>query len=243
MSCTGQNFVSRLLCKLPILGTWIKSKSELQSMLKQVNPLNVEKTKELLNQGAAILDLRPFPEYGKAHIPHSYQVGVHRIMGKWASLVVPEEQDLILLLPDEKDCKLVCEHLFHWGIRKIHGYLEGGVEAWRKAGENLLSTEQVPSKDLYKQLETNSSVQIFDVRSQREWNAGHIAGAVHVPGEEIHAQMEKLSPNQEAVYVVCGIGYRSSIIGSILERAGFGKVMNVSDGMDGWKQEGLPLEY
>jgi rhodanese-related sulfurtransferase len=42
--------------------------------------------------------------------------------------------------------------------------------------------------------------------------------------------------------VVCGSGYRSSIGGSLLQRAGFARVANGVGGVDAWRAAGRPLE-
>jgi hydroxyacylglutathione hydrolase len=47
-------------------------------------------------------------------------------------------------------------------------------------------------------------------------------------------------PKDRPIHVMCGTGYRSSIVASLLLREGFSDVINVSGGMTAWNQAGLP---
>jgi len=44
-----------------------------------------------------------------------------------------------------------------------------------------------------------------------------------------------------ALAVICGGGYRSTVAASVLERAGFENVVNVTGGMSAWRAAGLPV--
>jgi hydroxyacylglutathione hydrolase len=54
------------------------------------------------------------------------------------------------------------------------------------------------------------------------------------------AGMEQLDPARP-VAVHCKGGYRSAIAASLLLRAGFHRVVNVTGGFDQWKAAGLPV--
>ena len=47
-------------------------------------------------------------------------------------------------------------------------------------------------------------------------------------------------PRGDGVAVVCGSGYRSTVAASVLQRAGFEHVINVTGGMQAWRKAGLP---
>jgi hydroxyacylglutathione hydrolase len=82
-------------------------------------------------------------------------------------------------------------------------------------------------------------IQVLDVRREPEWEAGHIEEASWWPLAKF-----KVSPpdiNSELpVAVHCKGGYRSIIAASLLQRAGFRNVINVTGGFDAWQQAGLP---
>lgn len=65
---------------------------------------------------------------------------------------------------------------------------------------------------------------LLDVRSPEEYEAGHLAGAVNVPVDEVHARLEELGARDRAVIVYCRSGRRSARAAGVLRDAGFTEV-------------------
>jgi hydroxyacylglutathione hydrolase len=80
---------------------------------------------------------------------------------------------------------------------------------------------------------------LLDVRQPQEWHAGHIAEALFITGAELPARSEEVARDRP-VAVICGSGYRSSALASLLQHRGHSQVMNVLGGMEGWRTAGLP---
>ena len=72
-----------------------------------------------------------------------------------------------------------------------------------------------------------------------EWASGHIEGATWIMGGDLEKRVGEV-PTDRPVHVVCGGGYRSSVATSVLQRAGLREVVNVTGGMNAWKQRQLP---
>jgi rhodanese-related sulfurtransferase len=104
---------------------------------------------------------------------------------------------------------------------------------------------------------------LIDVRSTREYAAGHPAGAVNVPLMEHDEDTGELAPNPDFVRVVkahfptetsllvsCQSGVRSVRASQMLEAFGYQDVTNVLGGFGGardgsaagWQPSGLPVE-
>jgi rhodanese-related sulfurtransferase len=81
---------------------------------------------------------------------------------------------------------------------------------------------------------------LLDVREQREWDAGHAPGAVHIPLGQLAARLPEL-PQDRPVVAVCRSGSRSSRAVKALQRAGV-EAENLDGGMRAWQRAGLPLE-
>jgi hydroxyacylglutathione hydrolase len=79
---------------------------------------------------------------------------------------------------------------------------------------------------------------VLDVRQPQEWSEGSIAEALFITGAELPARSEEV-PKARPVAVVCGSGYRSSAIASLLQHRGHPKVVNILGGMGGWQAAGL----
>ena len=82
--------------------------------------------------------------------------------------------------------------------------------------------------------------QLVDVRAEHEWNAGHIAGAKHVPLPELPQRTGEIAQDRPVV-VYCRGGNRSSMATAALTDAGF-EAVKLTDGIVGWSEDDLPLE-
>jgi len=51
---------------------------------------------------------------------------------------------------------------------------------------------------------------ILDVRSQREWDAGHIENSVHIPIDELNNRFEEVKKLNKPVIACCASGVRSA---------------------------------
>ena len=81
---------------------------------------------------------------------------------------------------------------------------------------------------------------LLDVREQDEWDAGHAAGAIHLPMSELAERLDDV-PDSSPLYVICRTGGRSARVAQYLEANGWDAV-NVADGMFGWARAGRPME-
>ncbi|HEY3991704.1 MAG TPA: rhodanese-like domain-containing protein [Ktedonobacteraceae bacterium] len=105
---------------------------------------------------------------------------------------------------------------------------------------------QTIGTDEAKQL-IEQGVRVIDVRQPEEWQSGHIAQATLVPLDGIytfgHALQERNLPADEAVIFVCRSGQRSATASEIALVAGFKKVYNLANGMNGWINRNYPITY
>jgi rhodanese-related sulfurtransferase len=82
--------------------------------------------------------------------------------------------------------------------------------------------------------------QLIDVRVGHEWEAGHIAGAAHLPLEELPERAAELD-RERPVILYCRGGTRSTMATEALTAAGFDAV-KLSEGVVGWHEAGLELD-
>ncbi len=81
---------------------------------------------------------------------------------------------------------------------------------------------------------------VLDVRTEAEWNQGHIAESMLIPLEELSNRLGELPRNRDII-VVCKSGARSKEAAAILRQAGFSRVTSLSGGLQGWVSAGYPL--
>ena len=189
-----------------------------------------------------VIDLRDQVSYGAAHIPGALGIGAGTNVSTWASWVVPYERPLWLVASRVEDIEPAVRSLVRVGLDDVRGYLDGGIEAWIAAGYEQAHTPQIAPGQLAERLnDAHAPLHVLDVRSDQEWDDGHIAGAQHIMGGELPARLSEL-PANGTIVVACGTGYRSTVAASVLERAGRTNVMNLTGGMSAWYAAGLPVE-
>jgi rhodanese-related sulfurtransferase len=89
--------------------------------------------------------------------------------------------------------------------------------------------------DLY-----DSGAVFLDVRTQPEWDQGHIARSILIPLDVLPSRMSEL-PRDQDIVVVCRSGARSKEGTTVLRQAGFTRVTCMNGGIQGWLAAGYPL--
>ncbi|MCD6518464.1 MAG: FAD-dependent oxidoreductase [Anaerolineae bacterium] len=69
---------------------------------------------------------------------------------------------------------------------------------------------------------------ILDVRSDAEWELGHIPGAIHIPNTELRARLDELSKERKWV-LYCAIGRRAYVMERMLKQRGY-RAYNLAGG-------------
>ena len=75
---------------------------------------------------------------------------------------------------------------------------------------------------------------LLDVRTQKEFESGHIDNAVNIPVDEIRARLNELDTSK-TIYIYCQAGLRGYLAQRILKQNEFDKVFNLSGGYQLWK--------
>lgn len=88
----------------------------------------------------------------------------------------------------------------------------------------------------------NQGALLLDVRSQAEFDSGHILDARHLPQDQLASSVETLRKYKDKVVIACcESGMRSGAAARVLQAQGFTKVVNLKGGLQAWRAENLPL--
>ena len=87
---------------------------------------------------------------------------------------------------------------------------------------------------------TSMSVTVVDVRTQDEWNRGHLEGALHIEWQDI-LQLSSDINKDEKIYLYCRSGNRSGKATKILEDAGYINVINAGNIQEASKLLGINI--
>lgn len=83
---------------------------------------------------------------------------------------------------------------------------------------------------------------LLDVRTDQEWDAGHVPGAEHIPLQALPERLAGLAPYKErGVITYCETGGRASKAAALLEEHGFKNVSLLDGSMRRWRSEGRPI--
>jgi len=205
--------------------------------LPELKPISAAELKTMLERGAVVLDVRPGDEFAAGHVPGSVNIALSGQFASWAGAVLGLSSRPVLVAGTPEQLSEARLRLARVGIEDVTGFLEGGVDGWKRAGFELAQTPQITVQELNSQMGSRN-LQVLDVRRQGEWDAGHIAGADWHPLDRFKAALPPLESNA-TVAVHCKGGYRSIIACSLLQRAGY-NVINVIGGFDAWEKAQLP---
>lgn len=97
--------------------------------------------------------------------------------------------------------------------------------------------KNVDPREFEYQIQNTPDAVVLDVRTEGEFNAGHIDGAINidVENENFNDKIKSLDANKTYL-VYCQAGVRSLKACSMMQLAGFPKIINLSDGYASWEE-------
>ena len=195
--------------------------------------------KEAVDRGDGdLVDTRSMLGFGGGHIAGALNIGASPELSVWAGWMLDPERPILLVLEKDSAVDEVVALLLRSGFTGFAGYLSGGMKAWDNAGLPIVETPQL---SVHEVRQRQSELQVVDVRSPSEWEAGHIPGAKHIFLPEL-AQRRHEIDNRRPVAVHCASGYRASLAASVLQKEGVSNVANVPGSWQAWQNAGYPVE-
>lgn len=195
---------------------------------------------ERQRQGAIVVDTRPAMQFAVAHVPGSVHIALTGQYASWAARILGLDSQLIIVGEDDEHVRESQLRLARVGVENVIGYLAGGVHSWIHDGHELDYIPQISVADFAELREREGDgVAVLDVREPGEVASGAIDASTRIPLGELAKRTGELSKDRLLV-VHCKGGYRSSIATSILRRAGFRDIANLTGGFDAWQSAGMP---
>ena len=192
-------------------------------------PLSISETQDLLKTTTAIiLDVRKPQEFAQEHIPHSIFIGIDGQFAPWVGALITDlKQAIILVTPEGREAETVMR-LSRVGYDNCIGFIEGGIDAWKKAGNTVANIASIDANEFAKIYNT-SALNVLDVRKPGEYESGHIENVCSKPLDFITDWEDTLDKDKE-YHIHCAGGYRSMIAASLLKRKGFAKLIDITGG-------------
>jgi hydroxyacylglutathione hydrolase len=209
----------------------------------EVAPLAPRQLEQKRREGALLVDVRTDLQFDDAHVEDAASIPMlHAGFGTKLAWIADREQEVVFIGRDDEDGRAAARLALSVGIRKLGGYLHGGLTSWRAEGNEVKRIERVAVSDLPDLLSGDGAVQLLDVREEKEWRDSRIPGSTHLPYHDIHEWPDALD-RARPVAAICGSGQRSGVAASLLQRYGGERVLHVVDGGVGtWARAGNPVE-
>lgn len=183
--------------------------------------------------GARVIDIRPAAAYAERHVRGTINIPFNKSFVTWAGWLVPYDRPFHLLTDGgAPQVQAALAELAMIGLDDCSGWF--GPDALARA---TASIPQVEARALH----ADTGARVIDVRAIDEYQAGHLAGATHIPLGRLEERIGELDATRPIV-LQCQGGARSAIAASLLEARGFASVTNLAGGYAAWVAAGLPVE-
>ena len=105
--------------------------------------------------------------------------------------------------------------------------------------EEISGIISISPAEVYEIITNDEDYIILDVRTQDEYNEGHLEKALLIPVDKLKERLGEL-PKDKPIIVYCRSGARSRKAAEILVENGFSQVYDMG-GILGWQEEGFPV--
>ena len=195
----------------------------------------------LVERGDLVVDIRSADAFASGHVPGTINIPLSRSFNTWAGWLVPYDREFYLLIDEESRLDEAVLDLAMIGLDRLGGYFQAdALEAWSAGGRVLASTPQMTAEELATAL-GEGRVNVLDVRSASEWQAGHVPGVPNIPLGYLAEHLAEL-PTGRPLVVYCQGGGRSAIAASLLQAQGIESVVNLMGGFGAWSRGGRRTE-
>ncbi len=193
--------------------------------------LTVAVFKEKIKDDETIcLDTRSTAAFTEGFVPGSISIGLDGRFAEWAGSLLPFDKPIVLVTDTGRE-KESAVRLARVGFSQMKGYLEGGYESWKTAGEPIDLVVNVDADEFAMDIPFDQKMRIVDVRRETEFADGHVPGALNIPLETLTDPGTMADfIDSDNIYLHCASGYRSVIAASLFKRQGIHNLHNISGG-------------
>ena len=205
-----------------------------------------------------VLDVRTEQEFQAGHIPGAVNLNVNAPDFRARATQLDRSKTYLVHCVVGHRSALACSNLVTLGLTNFLDF-HPGLKAWKEAGQPVevspasaaaapvKPTQEVKMKRVgveeFAKLRADTNNVVLDVRTEKEFQAGHIPGAVHIDvnAKDFEAQVGKLGTNRTFL-IHCASGVRSRRACGRLDAAGFQNLIDLAPGFNGWEKAGQPVE-
>lgn len=196
--------------------------------LKALNPVEFETAANEMD--LVMLDTRNADVFRKGFVPNSINIGLDGQFAPWVGALIPDVKQEILLITDPGKEEETVMRLARVGYDFVVGYLDGGIDAWAKAGKELETINRIDANEFESKVDLSKDM-VVDVRKPGEFEAEHLENATSIPLDFINENLASF-PKDKHFFMHCAGGYRSMIAASILKSRGWDNFTEIAGGFN-----------
>jgi len=219
-----------------------KGYDSLDTLLKRgltwIEPQNIESL--VSAKKALILDTRAAQTFKDGFIQGSINIGIKGDFAPWVGTLIENIKTPLIIVANEGDEQEVIVRLSRVGYENILGFVKPDLEKWKAAHLQLDTITSISAQE-FEAIYSRQETEVFDVRKQAEFNAGHIPMAHFTSLQFLKEHLSAYSKDREQ-YVHCQGGYRSMIACSILKKNGIHNVIDIAGGYGAIAKTEIPKE-
>ena len=185
-------------------------------------------------KSVVVLDLRTKASAQKGHIKGAYTFPLEDLKAAKAKLPKKKAAPIVLYADSHQEALQAFKTVRGWGYKNT-SILKGGLASWEKLGSGLVKGV-LASKVVYIPKPVAGAVKvqdfdrvaknqspnglILDVRDHEEIKSGVIKGSLHIPTQDVAANLSKIPKGKEIV-IHCKSGVRASMAYQTLKENGY----------------------
>ncbi len=201
---------------------------------RSLKPLSLDDVLLLQDSGAQVVDVRDPKSFAEGHLAGSLNIGLNGKFATWSGIILHQKNPIVLIAdPGSEEEAMI--RLGRIGFDHVAGYLESGMLAVAARPELIKETPRMTAAALAAELCTTHPPGVLDVRTEREWNEGHIDHSVNIPLPHLLERLGEV-PTEQKLVVHCASGYRSSIAASLLEKNKKTEAIDLIGGYEAWEK-------
>ena len=185
-------------------------------------PLDADQFEQAMQEGMLAIDIRSPEAFAGAYIPGSIAIPLE-MLPAYAGWFLPYDQDLGLIVDSYHNVQTARRFLTRIGYDRVVGFLEQGLHEWEIRGKYYETIPAVYAGEIQRRIRDTESFTLLDVRTDNEYEQGHLPDAQHIFLGELPDRLDEVGPARP-ITTFCGSGQRAIIAASLLKKHGFQQV-------------------
>ncbi len=198
-------------------------------MQRGLRPLNPDEFEAIANiKNAIIIDTRTPAEFAQSHVPNSIFIGLDGTFAPWVGALLSDMKQPILFIAQQGREEEVVMRLSRVGYDNTVGFLQGGIEAWKKENKETVEVKSISAEQFVDEW-NHQKLNVLDVRKPSEFENGHLPNATNTPLDFINDGINNIDQSN-TYHLHCAGGFRSMIYASIMQARGMNNIINIEGG-------------